>query len=625
MRALTTIILTAIILASCSQASIDNTEEKQKQLSEIKSKQILVAMWGWEPEIMAPAAIEFGYDIVNQPQNSDTIQHALDIPVWHNAGLGMLVRPDLFCINDPFDPEQVKAGYEKMKNVILFHERNNPNVVAYVIQWGLFGEGGFVWNYKFSDKAREAFNRFMKTPGLPLPEGSQEGKPGSLRWIKWLEFRSAYLSDFRAEYVEFAKQFTDKLVGTWSEVYPTEHYVLNMGDAPGADFMYYDLSFGDVTCNQRIAFGESHGEMEAFPDFESWLKHELPLMAKGAGEGVTPIAFQFPMREGHDVKNIGGRKQYTIDKIEDEYSLKLGPYIRELLDAVADPLPEPEVALVYQSFQASALPAGPFDKTFANSVMPLYRVHSKAIEGALHQMGVNMRAIPYEWLGDHDLSQYKLVIIPDPLYLSPDMRANLGDAQRVLYSGEFLLAHRDTLSEKGSYLTDFYARVNDSIFSTMEYIKNKNGRIEVSAQSELMKRVTFPEDEDYPSDQMFLIKEMPGNADVLATVNNLPVIFTIDNGKSVFVANRAFSHAWDMEQDWLENGMFLFLKNLLISSHVNVPVVSMPQARANKSNKYGSYGVSGNIAWNTTGSKITLELETGKKIVIPEYAWVEVE
>ncbi|MEN8155780.1 MAG: hypothetical protein ABFS10_02425 [Bacteroidota bacterium] len=619
------VLISLMILGSCSQSTNEEKEDKQIQLSNLKSKQIMVAMWGWEPEIMAPAAVGFGYDVVNQPQNSDTVQHAIDIPIWQDAGLKMLVRPDLFDVVDPFNKGQVEDGYEKMKKVIQFHERNNPAALAYVIQWGLFGEGGFVWNYQFSDHAKEAFNEYMQTPGEPLPEGPPEGQPGSMRWIKWLEFRSAFLSDFRADYVKFAKQFTSKLVGTWSEVYPTEHYVLNMGDAPGADFMFYDLSFGDVTCNQRIAFGESHGEMEAFPDFESWLQYELPLMAKGAGEGVTPMAFQFPMREGHEVKNIGGRKQYTVKKIEDEYSLKLGPYIRELLDAAAHPMPESEVALVYQSFQASALPAGPFNELTANSVMPLYRVHSKAIEGALHQMGVHMRAIPYEWLATHDLSQYKLVILPDPMYLTPEMRSNLERAQRVLYSGELLMAHRDPESESGSYLTEFSAIVNDPVFGKIEYLKNEAGSIEANNGNPLMEGVNFSGDQVYPADQMFIMRDKPEIAEVLASVNELPVIFTLNGGKVLFVANRAFSHGWKMEEDWLENAMFMFLKNLLISSEVTIPVISPPQARANLSSKYGSYGLSGNIGWNTTAEAITIELESGTKTEIPAYGWTKID
>ena len=120
-------IIAVTTLLSCS-TEIEKSKTKAEQLAELKQKQIMVAMWGWEPDIMAPNAVKYGYDIVNQPQNSDTIQHAKDIPVWVNEGLGMLVRPDLFDVEDPFDEDQVQAGFEKMKKVIQFHEKNNPKV-----------------------------------------------------------------------------------------------------------------------------------------------------------------------------------------------------------------------------------------------------------------------------------------------------------------------------------------------------------------------------------------------------------------------------------------------------------------------------------------------------------------
>jgi len=625
MKKASAIVMSTIMLAACGQVSAEKMKDKQQQLAELKDKQILVAMWGWEPEIMAPAAVEFGYDVINQPQGSDTVQHGKDIPIWHQEGLGMLVRPDLFSIRDPFDEEQVKAGYANLKRVIQFHEENNPAVEGYVIQWGMFGEGGFEWGFKFSEKAQAAFNKFAGTPGEPLPEGPTLGNPGTLRWVKWMEFRADFLRNFRADFVTFAKQFTDKLVGTWSEVYPTDNYILNMGDAPGADFMFYDLSFGDVTCNQRIAFGESHGEMEAFPTFEAWLKHELPLMAKATGEGVTPMSFQFPMREGDAVANIVGKKQYTISKIEDEYSLKIGPYIRELLDAVALPIPEAEVAVVYQSFQAGALPADTYHKIFANRAMGFYRGHSKAIEGALHQMGVHMRAIPYEWLGNHDLSQYKLVIVPDPMYLSPAMRSNLGKAKRVLYSGEFLMAHRNEKTQKGDYLSEFTATTADPALGNVNYLKADAGAIKVATDKGLMKGVSFPADKKYPADQMFVMEKLPKRSKVLATVDGKPAIFTTNKGKTIFVANRAFCHGWKMKTDWLENGMFTFLQNVLEASKVEIPVVSGPQVRANQCDTYGAYGVSGNIAWNATDADISIELKNGQKLTIPKNGWAPID
>ena len=615
MKKISAIAATAVVLVSCSQAK----DDKAEQLADLKSKQILVAMWGWEPELMAPAAKQFGFEVVNQPQNNDIVQHAIDIPIWAKEDLGMIVRPNLFSVKDPFDENQILAGFSEMQKVIEFHEENNPNVVAYVIQWGMFGEGGFEWGYPFPDTAKTAFNTTMNTPGMDLPKAPEHGVPGSMRYVKWVEFRAKTLTGFRKRYVKFAKQFTDKLVGTWSEVYPVDNYVLNMGDAPGADFMFYDLSFGDVTCNQRIAFGESHGEMEAYATFEAWLDHELPLMAKAAGEGVTPISFQFPMRKGHEVNNIAGREQYSIEKIENEYSLKIGPHIKQLIEATKGQEYNPEVALVYHSFQASALPGGTTPKFKGNySALPLYYSSTKQIESSLHQMGVAMKAIPYEWLEHHDLSQYKLVIVPDPMYLNDSMKTNLKRARKVMYTGEYLMAHRDVDSEKGTYLAAFSAKTTLKDNSVL-YFKHPKGPIVANKKDPLMKGVDFG-DHIYPADQMFRFGDMPGDTEVLAKINGLPILFKSDSN-TIHLANRAFNQAWNLEEDWLENGMFTFLKNLVEQSGAKIQVASGPQARANLSYEYGSYGVCGNIAWNKTGQDITIELVDESTVTIPKFGW----
>jgi len=623
MKKIPAIVASAVMLTLCSQAKDDKVPSKSEQLADLKSKQILVAMWGWEPELMAPAAKKFGFEVVNQPQNNDITQHAIDIPIWAKEDLGMIVRPHLFGVKDPFDEEQVQAGFADLQKVIEFHEANNSNAVAYVIQWGMFGEGGFEWGYSFSDKAKAAFNQAMGTPGMALPKAPEHGVPGSIRYIKWVEFRAKTLTDFRERFVKFAKQFTDKLVGTWSEVYPVDNYVLNMGDAPGADFMFYDLSFGDVTCNQRIAFGESHGEMEAYATFEAWLDHELPLMAKAAGEGVTPISFQFPMRAGHEVNNIAGREQYSIEKIEDEYSLKIGPYIKQLIEATKGQKYNPEVALVYHSFQASALPGGTTPKFKGNySALPLYYSSTKQIESSLHQMGVAMEAIPYEWLEHHDLSQYKLVIVPDPMYLNDSMKANLKHANKVLYTGEYLMAHRDVDSEEGNYLDAFSAKTTLKDNSVL-YFKHSAGPIIVEKENPLMKGVDFG-DHTYPADQMFRFSDMPVDTEVLAKINDLPILFKTDSN-TLHLANRAFNQAWNLEEDWLENGMFTFLKNLVEQSGAKTQIASVPQARANLSYEYGSYGVCGNIAWNKTGQDITIKLVDESTVIIPKFGWKKID
>jgi len=95
----------------------------------------------------------------------------------------------------------------------------------------------------------------------------------------------------------------------------------------------------------------------------------------------------------------------------------------------------------------------------------------------------------------------------------------------------------------------------------------------------------------------------------------------MDNGRVAHVSNRAFSHAWHSETDWLEKGMFHFLKNLIEDSGIDVRVKTPPLVRANAGPVYGSYGISGYIAWNTTGKDLCIELTNGEKIVIPKFGW----
>ena len=57
---------------------------------------------------------------------------------------------------------------------------------------------------------------------------------------------------------------------------------------------------------------------------------------------------------------------------------------------------------------------------------------------------------------------------------------------------------------------------------------------------------------------------------------------------------------------------------------VNIPVKSPDQARSNLSYVFGSYGVTGNMAWNTTNKDIKIEMANGEKVVIPKHGWTTV-
>jgi hypothetical protein len=608
---------------------------REEQLKDLQTKQILVAMWGWPVEEMAPAAKRFGYQVVNQPQNNDLESHKKDVPIWEEHGLKMLVRPRMETY-DPFDAEDVKRGIEKVNEVIRFH-RSNPNVVGFVIQWGQYGEGGFPWGYTFTEKAKDAFNSFMNTPGEPLPEAPAIGIPGSMRWVKWQEFRSKTLRDFRTTYIAAFKQQTDKLVGTWSEVYPTEHYSLNMGDAPGSDFLFYDLSFGDVTTNQRIAFGENHGGMELFPTYEKWRNGRvLPLMAKAAGEGVIPISFQFPMRRGYEASTA--RETRSIDNIEDEYSLRIGSEIRKLIDGVDGRVREPQVALVYNSFSAAALPGGTPKRHEpsrpiggAENVVTYPRVLqfyenrcAKQIEGLIHQLGVDYRVIPYEWLEDKDLSGYKIVIIPDPLYLNEAMSKNLKNAKRVLYAGEYLMAHRNPATEKGDYLKPGgFAAETELGEEKIHYFMAPEGKLNAASQERhrWLKTIDFSSEHLYPSDQMCAFSPIDSDCRVVLKVGSQPVILEKENGNQIFITNRFFHNGWNMGPDWLEKIQYTFLRNLFSDSGVDVRVASDSRCRVKTAPWYGSYGLSGYVAWNFTENDIDIVLDNGRKLTIPRIGW----
>ncbi len=594
------------------------------QLRALQSKQIFVFMWGWSPEEISPAAKQFGYEVMAAPSGNDIAGKAREVEVFSKAGFKMLARP-FIPVKDPFDPEDIDRGCEELAKVIAHYDRN-PDILGFTLVWGLYGEGGFPYDFVFSEKAKAAFNQSMNTPGEDLPLPPAEGIPGSLRYIKWMEFRSKTLAEFRKTCIERMKQVTPKLVGTWSEFYPIENYQLNMGDAPGADFTMYDCSFGDVTVDQTIAFAETHGDMQHYKTYDEWRKHERPLIAKAAGEGVVPMAFQFPMRRGHATDFLAPTTVF-IDNVTDEYSIRIGPDLRKLIDAVNDSGPkrrvfEPEVALVYQSFAASALPGG--------NAFWFYRGSARQIEGALHQMGINLRVIPYEWLETADLARYKLVIVPDPLYLTAPMRDNLKKAKRVLYSGEYLLAHRDPVSATGDYNSGFYAQYATLAENragsplVLKYQIIPSGKLEIIARHSLTKNVTFLADRDYPRDQAVLFNPLPEDAKVFLKVGDVPVAFTCEKDRVIHINNRLFCQAWESPDDALEQAAFKLLRNIVEESGATVRILDHSLARVKESPLYGSYGLSGIIAWNTTGRDLTLHLNTGKAIDVPAYGWTSV-
>jgi hypothetical protein len=122
---------------------------------------------------------------------------------------------------------------------------------------------------------------------------------------------------------------------------------------------------------------------------------------------------------------------------------------------------------------------------------------------------------------------------------------------------------------------------------------------------------------------MFKFETLSEKTEILASINEIPMLFKTDD-RNLFLANHAFNQAWDSKDAWLENAMFTFLKNLMLASDVEIKVASLPQERANKKYEYGSYGVTGDIAWNMTENDIEIKLTNGVNVTIPKFGWVKI-
>ncbi len=595
-------------------------EGRDALLADLQQRTMLVATWGWPPEEMAPAARAAGYEVVNGPVGNNVNKLREEAKAWTGAGLALLGRVAVPVV-DPFDPEQVRKGCETMKEAVRFFD-GHPRAYGVVLSWGLYGEGGFPFDYRFSDTARRAFNRHLaRDPETPLPAPPKPGYPGSLRWVQWIEFRSATLRDFRETYVRAAKAATDKLVGTWSEFYPTENYMLNMGVAPGADFEFYDCSFGDYSVHPARTFAETHGDMQHFATYAAWRDHELPRAAHAVGLGVVPIGFQFPMRRGHATDFLR-KTEVFIDHIEDEYALRFQTEIRKLIRAVQDRVRAPEVALVYQSFAAAALPASAqfVPGTNAPNVDGFYAHGVRLMEGLMRQMGVDVRVIPYELLATDDLTRYKIVIIQDPLYLTSAMWKNLEKAPRVLYSGEFLLTHHDPATERGDYPSGWSAKGTWNGLR-LRYGRARGGALTATGEGPSWMAGVLATPVNYPEDQVVRYAERPAGAVVVARVGETPFLLATEDVRRAWLPNRFFNHAWNAGDAALEEVAYRLLRNLLEDAGVMVRVVTPPLCRVKEGFPFGPYGVTGYVAWNSLGKALTLSLADGGTFTVPAHGW----
>jgi len=139
----------------------------------------------------------------------------------------------------------------------------------------------------------------------------------------------------------------------------------------------------------------------------------------------------------------------------------------------------------------------------------------------------------------------------------------------------------------------------------------------------LLKGIEVPPGLDYPADQAVIFDPLPKDARVLMRVGSSPLLFTRREGREVFFTRRFFCQAWYSEDARLEKIAFRLLRNFLQHYGVEIRVVSPQLARVKACTPalYGSYGVTGPIAWNATSEPLVLKLNTGAQVAVPAYGW----
>jgi hypothetical protein len=193
----------------------------------------------------------------------------------------------------------------------------------------------------------------------------------------------------------------------------------------------------------------------------------------------------------------------------------------------------------------------------------------------------------------------------------------------VLYSGEYLLAHRDPASAKGDFNTGWSGSTKLGDLE-LRYSLAPAGPLTV-AKSSLLKGIEIDPKLVYPADQSVTFDPLPKDARVLMKVGDTPMIVWRSKGHVIHVTNRFFNCAYKSDTDALETIAFAFLKNLVIDSGVTVRVDGPALVRVKEGFPYGSYGITGSIAWNTTGSDLTLHIAGGQPVTIPAYRWLRLQ
>lgn len=434
---------------------------------------------------------------------------------------------------DPFDPDAM-ARIEWAYAQVIDRYRTEPDVVAFIPTWGIYGEAGFTsFAAGRSGHALARFNEWLRQRGLPVVETlpTRAGGPGTA-YNRFIRFRYLYMEEqFDGIISRLKNRAGGKAVGTWQELYPAIGYLWTMVEVPSADFALYEACFPFQTSHHpEKTLAETMGFRYRCDSAEDYHDYYLPLIARKRGEGQRFMGCQL---SNHYAVSHYGWPEEKVDRIQfDRWEDRFAPRLNELNNLNVEQV-APDVLLVFPTYAAAALSDSPVHSVDVMTMDVLLRMFgcrfSRCGSPALDKMTVEQ------------LNRYRLIIVPCAALLTEDTLAKLERAAAtVVFTGGF------GQSLDGEYTPFGQERRIHGMH--LRYAQRPEGNLVVSTDHRLTRDLTGTS-AMLPQDESFTYVDSAEGMQVYLQSADQPVLSSRDNDRLIFIHGHLFAGlAYDPER-----------------------------------------------------------------------------
>ncbi|NLX20652.1 MAG: hypothetical protein GXY55_03130 [Phycisphaerae bacterium] len=426
---------------------------------------------------------------------------------------------------DPFWPEAM-ARLEWAYGQIIDRYHRDPDVIAFVPTWGIYGEAGFIsFAAGRSDHALARFNEWRKRQGWSPVEAIPTCREGpNTECNRFIRFRYVYMEEqFDGIMRRLKTRAGGKPVGTWQELYPVVGYLWTMVAVPTADFALYESCFPFQTSHRpESTLAETMGFRYRCDSADSYRDYYLPLLARKRGEGQRFMGCQ--LSNDYAVKNYGWSPEKAAAVGFDAWEDRFAPYLKRLHDAPLEVV-QRDVLLVFPTYAAAALSEG-----------PAHAVDAMTIDVLLRMFGCQLRRCGSPALDKMtvaELDRYRLIIVPCAAYLLSETLGRLKQCSAtVLLTGSFGRSLDAELVPEGGQRTIDGVRVR--------YLRRPAGEMRVVAEHTLTHGLG-EEGVVLPEDETFEYVEAPVMVRPWLACGDRTLLSTADNGRLVYVHGHVFA------------------------------------------------------------------------------------